>query len=94
MSRVDVIAEAIQTYGEEMQILVAIEELSELQKALTKWLRYRSAEALENISEEMADVVICLKELELMFDNRQKRIDWMAAKISRLKNRLEGQEDE
>lgn len=40
MNKLDRILEnAIQIYGKDLQIIVAIEELSELQKELTKYLR-------------------------------------------------------
>lgn len=56
---------AIQKFGIRHQVIVAIEELSELQKELTKWLRGRGKH--ENMMEEMADVSIMLNQLELIF---------------------------
>lgn len=72
-----ILERAIKFYGPETQIIVAIEECSELQKALTKWLRYererpsvsiQSQMLKRNIMEEMADVSIMLKQLALIFD--------------------------
>lgn len=61
-------------YGSTMQIIVAIEELAELQQALTKWLRSLYVgdqgprrELKEHIREEIADASIMLNQLELMF---------------------------
>ena len=64
-------------YGASGQIIVAIEELSELQQALTKWLRFYKfgwlgegvsvSEIREHIREEIADVNIMLTQMELMF---------------------------
>lgn len=66
---------AIRKWGNKLQILVAIEELSELQKALCKYLRYlgtnEDGESLScaeaDIREETADVYIMLHQLELIF---------------------------
>ena len=57
----------IQKFGEKIQIIVAIEELSELQKELCKYLRDKTN--IRNISEEMADVEIMLEQLKLIFEN-------------------------
>ena len=83
-----ILLQAVKAYGNEMQILVAIEELSELQKALTKWLRYRGPEQEVAIAEEMADVWICLHELQMIFGNKQERKVWEAYKVGRLCRRM------
>ena len=86
---------AVNMWGD-MQIVVAIEECSELTKALTKWLRLvrlpeivteeRMAAAEANIREEMADVQIMLNQLSLMFgDTTEEEI----AKLERLEARIE-----
>ena len=54
-----VLEKAIETFGPEHQQLVAIEEMSELQKELCK--RYRGFENHEHIAEEIADVEIVLE---------------------------------
>ena len=86
---------AVGRYGAVAQAIVAIEECSELQKALTKWLRYkeRGAESEEkiadNIREEMADVGIMLNQLALIFgDANEEEI----AKLERLERRLQEHE--
>lgn len=65
---------AVETWGAEAQIIVAIEEMSELIKALTKYLRYYhvpgkvDCEQIEaDVREEMADVSIMLNQLALIF---------------------------
>ena len=82
--------EAIQQYGKESQIDVAIEEMAELTQALLHERRGRSA----NIAEEIADVRIMLRQLELIFSCteevetlRQKKITRLAGRIH--KDRLE-----
>lgn len=73
------------TYDEK-QFIVAIEELSELQKELCKMLRNKGKK--ENIIEEVADVTIMLEQIKFFFnidDEVDKIID---EKIERTKGRL------
>lgn len=78
-----VIYKAINKYGEENQKLIAMEELAELQQALSKDRRGLK----HNVEEEIADVKIMIWQLELMYDN--KKIDeWIEKKINRLNRRL------
>lgn len=64
---------AVEKFGKKPQLLVAIEEMSELSKALLKYIRnlefgHGDAEAiLKNINEERADVAIMLSQLEVIF---------------------------
>lgn len=58
---------AIETFGQQSQINVAIEEMSELTKELCKLNRGRDNKA--EILEEIADVYIMLHQLTLIFDN-------------------------
>ena len=61
-------AKAVEKFGVESQIIVAIEELSELQKALTKYLRKGVCdEVIANIREEAVDVRIMLEQVEVVF---------------------------
>ncbi len=75
------------------QIYVAIEELSELQKELCKYLRavqnFRlSSFTFNNITEEIADVYIMLEQMKLYFDISQDKIDNMIKqKLDRTKER-------
>lgn len=73
--------EAIELFGDK-QIVVAIEELSELQKCLTKYLRGSYQEY--NIAEEMADVKIMLEQLELKFKNSENVDKIKKIKIEKL----------
>ena len=65
-----VMKEAIQTYGKQNQIMVVIEEMSELTKELSK--NYRGNGNVSAISEEIADVQITLAQLQMIFDNREE----------------------
>ena len=55
---------AIDTFGEEAQMIVAVEELSELAKEITKHLRGKGD--IYNMCEEIADVEIMVEQLKLM----------------------------
>ena len=83
-----IIREAIQLYGENNQLIVAIEELSELQKELCKRLR-GSKTNVEHIAEEIADVYIMLAQLVQMLDihNAVERNKYF--KLVRLETRME-----
>lgn len=77
---------AIEYYGAEKQLVVSAEELAELIQALTKNLR--GFDNLENISEEIADVEICLKYLYIIFGNDLIVDEYKKAKLQRLEERM------
>ena len=60
-----IISECIKHYGKEMQLIVCMEELSELSQAISK--KIRSKGDRNNLVEEMADVIICLENLKQIF---------------------------
>lgn len=69
------------------QLIVAIEELSELQKELCKALRGKPNK--EDIIEELADVLIMLDQLKIYFKIEDDEIrDIIDQKIERTKERL------
>lgn len=79
---------AIDVYGVDMQLTVAIEEFSELTKELCK--SKRGADNRKAIIEEMADCYIMLKQLEIIYDIDPRDIAMiMKNKIHRLECRLE-----
>lgn len=81
------LAKAIETYGKDMQLNVAIEEFSELIKEICK--NKRGADNRDNIIEEMADCYIMLKQLEIIFDIEYPEIAEMKyIKKERLRLRL------
>lgn len=66
----------IDFYGKEAQARIAMEECAELIQAINKGLRYPEDEKRkENITEEMADVYIILKQLEYIFNISKSDID-------------------
>lgn len=80
--------QAISTYGEKAQKLVAIEEMSELTKEICK--DFRGQLDREHLIEEMADVLITWSQLSLMYDISEKEIcQMLERKLERLKERLE-----
>lgn len=74
---------AIEVYGPHAQILKAIEELGELQQALSRFLNGLD----HNAEEEIADVYIMLRQLKLIF-NHPRIIEFQDEKLSRLANRI------
>lgn len=80
--------EAVRTFGKTSQMIVAIEECSELIKELTKNLR--GEDNIDHISEEMADVYIMLEQLAMIFGNSERVSVWKRRKINRLAERLKG----
>ena len=86
-----ILINAVTTFGKKHQEDVAIEEMSELTKALIKHRRYNTPETLENILEELADVFIMFCQLIYIhgFDS-----NIVEEKINRLKQRMEGAENE
>lgn len=77
--------EIIDKYGTEMQKDIAIEEMSELTKALIKNRRYGK---FRNVYEEIADVLICLAQLISMFNCEEEVDTWIYYKLNRIKERL------
>jgi len=64
----EILNEALKKWGVPPQILMVIEELSELSQALCK--SFRKADMNETaIIEEMADVYIMLEQLKIIFKN-------------------------
>ena len=83
----EVLNQAIETYGAESQLNVAIEEFSELIKEICKHKRYM--DNTKAIIEEMADCYIMLEQMKMIFGFGSTVItDAMDKKIKRLKSRL------
>ena len=71
------------------QIIVAIEELSELQKELCKMLRNGNTDNIEHIKEEIADVSIMLDQLVYYFKiDKEDLLKIQTEKLNRTKERL------
>ena len=79
---------AIKTYGTEQQMIVAIEELSELQKEICKYMRKNLGRPRFKLHEEIADVEIMLEQLKMIFKCDDAVEGWRLDKVVRLKTRL------
>ena len=80
--RREILTAAIKHYGVGAQWSKAIEELSELIRALAR------ADDIKNIAEEMADVRIMLDQLEIIFHNREQVRKYELEKLKRLSERI------
>ena len=83
----DIFRSAIDTYGSVMQITVAFEEMSELQKELCKHLRGSGSQ--ENIAEDIADVEIMIEQMKMIFNCEADVLQVREEKVKRLKERME-----
>lgn len=94
MEREEQLKRVVSTYGNTAQVDMAIEEMSELTKALLKYRRavnYGGERKLraDDVAEEMADVRIMLAQLEIIFDNKAQVNDYIEYKINRQMQRIE-----
>lgn len=84
--RKGILEKAVTRYGRGPQRDKAIEELSELIRALAR------CDDKENIAEEMADVRIMLDQLEIIFDNHDRVRQIEYEKLTRLNERVQAYE--
>lgn len=86
--RVQVYANALNHYGEENQLTVALEELSECQKEICKFMRgYGNAGCL---AEEVADSLIMLEQVVYIFGLDEMVSQEVDRKVQRLEDRISG----
>lgn len=99
-NRPEVLQECVNTYGAEAQVDMAVEEMSELTKALLKYLRKEAQgskdleAARENILEEVADVIIMLTQLIMIYGGRDLVQETIENKVDRQIKRLANTEGE
>lgn len=81
---------ALETFGKELQVTMAVEEMSELTKELCK--NSRGQENTTHIAEEIADVEIMLQQMVMLFDCagqvetfRQYKLERLAGRIKEVK---------
>lgn len=77
---------ALDRYGIGAQCVVAIEELSELQKEICKQLR--GGGDLNALAEEVADAKIMIEQIVKMFGIKDEAEEWRKRKLERLERRL------
>lgn len=91
MSKVaqDILDKAISKWGKDAQLLMVLEEMSELQKEILKNIN-RGKNNLDEIIDETADVEIMLEQLKYIYgidEDVKKRIP---LKLEKVKVRLDG----
>ena len=92
----EILQKAIKHYGTHNQMLKCIEECSELSRAISRILTelssgdgFTTKESEENLHEELADVLIMIDQMMMMFDCNDKVFAQGLRKLNRLKERLE-----
>lgn len=85
MNEREIYLKALSKWGVEPQCKMAIEEMAELTNALMKYDRGRNT--VEDIIEEIADVIIMMRQMSLIFGEEavSKQINY---KLNRLSDRL------
>ena len=78
--------DAIHAYGVQAQLLMVLEEMSELQKEICK--NFRGKDNRTAIAEECADLTIMLEQLRLIFGINDDVNIQMDLKVRRLAERL------
>lgn len=82
-----IFAAAIAKWGNQAQVMMVFEEMSELQKELCK--NWRGKDNIEQIADEVADVEIMLDQLKMIYEIKDKVREHRAFKVMRLRKRLE-----
>ena len=80
---------ALGKWGAKMQATVAIEEMSEVIKEITKMLRGELNR--EHMAEEIADATIMLEQVRLIFNLNDLVCEKMDEKVQRLDDKLKGE---
>jgi NTP pyrophosphatase (non-canonical NTP hydrolase) len=82
-----ILERVIEAYGKDMQLTVAVEELSELIKELCK--NKRGNDNRDNIIEELADCYIVMEQIEIIFNISGNELHYKTVeKLNRLERRL------
>lgn len=82
----DIYEKAVKKWGEDLQIVMMMEECAELIQACSKYLRKKDIGNIMKLKEEIADVSIMLKQFEYIFGDFQNE---KVEKLKRLKDMLE-----
>lgn len=82
-----IVKQSIDFYGEDLESTVCMEECAELIQAISKQKRGKSDK--EHLTEEIADVLICIKLLQSIYDIPDGHIaDWIISKQARMLERI------
>ena len=79
---------ALLMWGEDLQINLAIEELSELITELSKYLRFKPASANYGVIEELADAEIMIEQMKQIFNCEDSVKIVKNKKLKRLAKRI------
>lgn len=79
---------AIDAWGTDAQLLMVLEEMSELQKEILKNIN-RGKDNLPEIIEEIADVEIMLEQAKYIYNIEKEVADMIPEKLKKVKARLE-----
>lgn len=79
---------AIEKWGKHSQLLMVLEEMSELQKEILKNIN-RHADNVEDIIDETADVEIMLAQLKYIYNIHHQVETRIPFKLQKVKRRLE-----
>ncbi|MBQ7285731.1 MAG: hypothetical protein IJW72_05725 [Alphaproteobacteria bacterium] len=82
-----VLKRALQTWGEQPQMMMVVEEMSELMKEILKNVN-RKKDNIAEIIEETADVEIMLEQLKENYNIAEKVEAYKAEKIKLIERRL------
>ena len=85
MEKEEIYLKLIQKFGVETQSVVAVEELSELQKEVCKMLR--KIGNVHNLAEEIADTLIVIEQLMLIHDCESEVVLLKQQKLQRVYER-------
>lgn len=85
--RAKVYTDALNTFGANLQLVVALEELSEVQKEICKALR--GGANIYHLAEEVADATIMLEQVRQIFAINAEVCKAMDGKVLRLQQRVE-----
>lgn len=92
MDRQEVYRQARDVFGAQAQFVVALEELSEAQKEICKFLRGKGD--LDHLTEEIADAQIMLEQVQMLCGIDPWAVqEQMDSKIRRLRGRIKGAQD-
>lgn len=92
-----ILSRALDEYGLQHQCWIAIEEMSELTKALCKWWRAEMpllADLKAAIVDEVADVLICMDQIIKGFDISKEVNERIQYKVERLDKRIDDEQQE
>lgn len=87
----EIIKDSIKHYGVDTQSTVCMEECAELIQAISK--EKRGKHDYNNLSEEIADVLICISMLQAMYHVNDRDIQrWIEYKLERIVERMKHDE--